>query len=48
MSTSSTTPEIPNDPTEETPAQVGRADRDYWVDRDYGDELDDPSDRYYL
>jgi hypothetical protein len=31
---------------EETPAQAGRADRDYWVDRDWDGEPDDPSDHY--
>lgn len=31
---------------EETPAQVRRADSDYWVDRDWPTEPDDPSDHY--
>lgn len=34
-------------PGEETAAEVRRADRDYWVDRDWDGEYDDPSDHYY-
>lgn len=33
-------------PGEETPAQAARADRDYWTDRDWGGQPDDPSDHY--
>jgi hypothetical protein len=32
---------------DETPAAAGRADADYWVDRDWDGEYDDPSDHYY-
>jgi len=32
---------------DETPAQAGRADADYWTDRDWDGEYDDPSDHYY-
>jgi hypothetical protein len=32
---------------DETPAEAARFDDRYWVDRDYGDEPDDPSDHYY-
>lgn len=31
---------------EETPEQAKRADEDYWADRLYGDEPDDPADHY--
>lgn len=34
-------------PREETAAEVRRADRDYWVDRDWDGDYDDPSDHYY-
>jgi hypothetical protein len=37
----------PAAPVEETAAEIRRADRDYWVDRDWGGEYDDPSDHYY-
>ena len=45
---------IPAEPTpstaqsgEGTTTQAGRADRDYWLDRDWDGEPDDPSDHYY-
>jgi len=34
------------EPGEETAAEIRRADRDYWLDRDWGGEPDDPSDHY--
>lgn len=34
------------DQWDETPAQAARADRDYWTDRDWGGQPDDPSDHY--
>lgn len=37
----------PVQPGEETAAEVRRADRDHWVDRDWDGEYDDPSDHYY-
>ncbi|WP_159006887.1 hypothetical protein [Streptomyces sp. NRRL S-813] len=45
-------PSTPGQPLpvwEETPAEARQHDDRYWdIDRDYGDEPDDPSDHYYL
>lgn len=32
---------------DDDPRTCARADRDYWVDRDWPTEPDDPSDHYY-
>lgn len=51
QNTQTATPDQPAEPApswEETPAQTARADRDYWVDRDWPTEPDDPSDHYYF
>lgn len=32
---------------DETPAEAARFDAAHWVDRDWGDEPDDPTDHYY-
>ena len=41
------TPKPAATPGDETAAEIRRADRDYWTDRDWDTEPDDPSDHYY-